>query len=272
MSSAIELRPTYWACVSGGKDSFYMLYLILQHLDEYPLDGVVHYQLEIDYPFIKDVIDLIEDQCRQLHIPVFRIQPRKSWIEHYNTEIKSGKWKGSKKLYPTRLARWCNSHYKLDCARQLEEMMKAQGKRVINYIGFCYDEPKRFKYDLHDRENNVTQIYPLAEMGVYEEDILEWAKQQPIYNGFYLENRRCGCMGCPMSSMNDFVYLKEHYPEQFDYFMGLAKETEEIRGAMLGRQFSVWGPPKYDTDYKIKRVNEIIELKDYKRKKNGEAA
>lgn len=39
---AIALRPSYWASVSGGKDSLYMLNYILHNLDRYPLDGVVH--------------------------------------------------------------------------------------------------------------------------------------------------------------------------------------------------------------------------------------
>ena len=33
------------------------LALILHNLDKYPLTGVAHFELEIDYPFIKNVID-----------------------------------------------------------------------------------------------------------------------------------------------------------------------------------------------------------------------
>ena len=39
MKNAIALRPTYWASVSGGKDSLYMLKVILSNLEKYPLDG-----------------------------------------------------------------------------------------------------------------------------------------------------------------------------------------------------------------------------------------
>lgn len=55
MTGKIALRPSYWASVSGGKDSLYMLNYILHNLDRYPLDGVVHFELEIDYPFIHEV-------------------------------------------------------------------------------------------------------------------------------------------------------------------------------------------------------------------------
>lgn len=82
-TTALELRPSYWASVSGGKDSFYMLNLILHNLDKYPLDGVIHFELEIDYPFIKNVIDLMEEECTKYGIKFVRIKPRKTWLELY---------------------------------------------------------------------------------------------------------------------------------------------------------------------------------------------
>lgn len=84
----IALRPSYWASVSGGKDSLYMLNLILHNLDKYPLDGVVHFELEIDYPFIHNVIDYMEAECRKYNIPFMRFKPRKTWEEWYYTPLK----------------------------------------------------------------------------------------------------------------------------------------------------------------------------------------
>ena len=79
MANEIALKPSYWASVSGGKDSLYMLYYILNHLDKYPLDGVCHFELEIDYPFIKNVIDYMESECKKHNIRFVRIKPRKTW-------------------------------------------------------------------------------------------------------------------------------------------------------------------------------------------------
>ena len=67
MKNEIVLKPSHWASVSGGKDSLYMLLYILLNLDKYPLDGVVHFELEIDFPFIKNVIDYMESE-------IFRIR------------------------------------------------------------------------------------------------------------------------------------------------------------------------------------------------------
>ena len=91
MSSEIALRPSYWASVSGGKDSLYMLNYILHNLDRYPLDGVVHFELEIDYPFIHDVIDYMESECKRFGIRFGRIKPRMTWEELYYRRFGSGK-------------------------------------------------------------------------------------------------------------------------------------------------------------------------------------
>lgn len=215
----IELYPTYWASFSGGKDSLYMIYYILNHLDKYPLTGVVYFDLETDFPFIKNVVDYVESKLKRYGVPMLRIKPRKSWHDLY------AKYGG----YPTRVARWCNSHYKLDAEKQLKEMMASQGKRVIFYIGFCADEIKRFRFDLNDRSPNVTQIYPLAEAGINESEILEWAKNEPIYNDYYKYNDRCGCICCPMSSLKNLVYTKKYYPAEYEYHMNLALETDKRR-------------------------------------------
>ena len=101
MANELVLRPTYWASVSGGKDSFFMLNYILHNLHRYPLHGVVHFELEIDYPFIKEVIDYMEEQCKKAGIVFYRIKPRVPYMDLYE-----------KYGFPTKIVRWCNSEYK----------------------------------------------------------------------------------------------------------------------------------------------------------------
>jgi len=84
LKSEIVLRPSYWASVSGGKDSLFMLKYVLSNLDRYPLDGVVHFELEIDYPFIHEVIDYMESECKKFGIKFVRIKPHKTWSELYD--------------------------------------------------------------------------------------------------------------------------------------------------------------------------------------------
>ena len=229
----IELRPSYWASVSGGKDSLLMLKIILENLDKYQLDGVVHFELEIDYPFIKNVIDYMELQCKKYGIKFIRIKPRESWYTLYE-----------KYGFPTRTARWCNSKYKLDALEQLKEYMKQLGSYVVSYIGYCVDEVNRYE------KRNKNEIYPLVDFNITEDMVLEWAKGVKLFNNYYKTQRRCGCMFCPMASRINLAYLLKYYPEKYNELMKLAKETEKIREVELGRHFSVWSSiPKYDTEY-----------------------
>ena len=248
MKNAIVLRPSYWASVSGGKDSLYMLKLILENSDKYPLDGVVHFELDIDFPFIKNVIDYMQSECTQRGIKFVRIKPRKNWQELYDQYG-----------YPSRVARWCNSQYKLDAKRQLESFLKSQGCFLVNYIGLCADEQKRFRYK-ETKDGIPLVIYPLVDFNINEDIILKWAQTQPIFNDYYIYNKRCGCMCCPLSSTEGLVYTKKYYPDQYDYLMGLALKHEKEMAKKYGReQFSVWqSNPKYDTEYRMKRVDEII--------------
>ena len=259
----IALRPSYWASVSGGKDSLYMLNLILHNLDKYPLNGVCHFELEIDYPFIHDVIDYMEDECKRFGIPFMRFKPRKKWEELYE-----------KYGFPTRVARWCNNIYKLDCAKQMEEWLNSIGYYTVAYIGFCADEEKRFSKRALLKG---TERYPLVEGGVLESSILEWAKTQPIFNHFYETNKRCGCMYCPMSSYLNYAYLYKYYPDNFHYMIEKMRETEAMREKEIGRPFSVISSnPKYNADYldniiKTKWIKKLNDMEELNAVKNEEA-
>lgn len=128
MKNYISMRPSYWASVRGGKDSVYMLYHILKNPDKYPLDGVIHFELDIDYPFIKKVIDRLEEQCEKKGIRFVRISPTKTWEEWYNTKYENGSIYG----FPTRKVRWCNSKYKLQTKNAFNAFMATQGYEVVD--------------------------------------------------------------------------------------------------------------------------------------------
>lgn len=244
MSNAIALRPSYWASVSGSKDSLYMLKLIFEHPEKYPLDGVVHFELEIDYPFIRDVIDYMEAECKKHGVRFVRIKPRKKWMDLYE------KWG-----YPTRPSRWCNSSYKLDAQKQLDQHLKSLGYYAVHYVGYCADEMKRFK-----PSQGVTQVYPLADFGIQESEILEWAKTVPVFNDYYRYNRRCGCMGCPMSSRLELAYLLRYYPVEYERIMEMAKKTERERGFHIFHgQYSA---EYVDNNVRTKWTKKLEELDD----------
>ena len=92
---------------------------------------------------------------------------------------------------------------KIDAKKQLVEWMKSLGYYVVHYIGYCADEENRFI----KRKDKVTEVYPLAQNGINEDVIWEWAKTHPIFNHYYETNKRCGCMYCPLSSYLTYAYL-----------------------------------------------------------------
>lgn len=243
MKNQIQLRPSYWASVSGGKDSLYMLKLILSNPDKYPLDGVVHFELEIDYPFIKNVIDYMESECKRAGVKFLRIKPRKSWFDLYN-----------EKGFPGKIVRWCNSEYKLDAKRQLVEWLKSQGIECIHYIGYCADERKRFE---KRKENGITEIYPLVDFNIQEKDILEWAKNVELFNNYYKINKRCGCMFCPCANLLQHAYTLKYYPTQYDELISYMRETEYIVSKRRGKKYCISGRQEYDAYY----IDNIIRTK-----------
>lgn len=61
-------------------------------------------------------------------------------------------------------------------------------------------------------------------------------------------------MMCPLQTITESAYCKYYYPEKFDFFAQLARDTEQEHN------ISVWqGNKKYNTDYRITRINKIIE-------------
>ena len=204
MKENLTLRPVRYASVSGGKDSLMMLNVILKNPDKYPLDLVVNFDLEIDWPWAKDVVSFMEDRCKKAGIRFLRIKPRKSFEELYE-----------KYDVPTRKCRWCNSDYKLDCKRQLNEWIRSQNCRPVAYIGFCADEQKRFKYEIGNWKDQDI-CYPLAEEGICEKEILKWAKDQEIFGNWYRIFERQGCMICPNASRLELAYMLKYYPKTYE--------------------------------------------------------
>ncbi len=239
MSTNLKLRPVYYASVSGGDDSFYMLNVILNNPDKYPLDMVVHFDLEIDWGWSKRVIDFMEERCLKAGLRFVRIKPTKTWAELYE-----------KYGFPTAHAKWCNLEYKLDCKKQLEAWIRSQNCRPVAYIGLCADEAQRFKYTIGETEDQ-DQIYPLAEEGICEAEVNMWARNQPIFEGYYRHFDRQGCKLCPFLSMKEMAYLKKNEPETFEYMFNCIKETEDM---ILKKKGKVWKYRGVGADVIKKRV------------------
>lgn len=240
----IVLKPRYYASISGGKDSLYMFYLLLQNRNVYPLDGVIHLKLEIDYPFIADIMKHVKEICEANNIQYLELTPDEPWINAYN------KWG-----FPNRKKRWCNK-WKLSGLKKYDEFLRTQGMYVVSYIGYCVDEKPRYE----KRGEKVNEIYPLVDMKIQEEFILQWAMNYPLYNDYYKFNRRCGCMYCPNASLINLAYLNYYYPEHYDMLMKYVKDTEEKYNTTIfqGNKKYNYNWEYIDNIVKFKYLNKII--------------
>ena len=206
-----------------------MLNLILNNQEKYPLDMVVHFELEIDWDWSKRVIDFMEQRCVKNNIKFYRIKPRKKWADLYK-----------KYGFPNAHARWCNSDYKLDCKKQLNEWIASQNCRPVAYIGFCADEENRFKYEIGNWKSQDV-CYPLAEEGIEEWQILEWARNVPLFDDYYKYFDRQGCKLCPFLSMKELAYLYKTDQETFEYMFSCLKQTEQRIKTEKGKDWKFKG-------------------------------
>ena len=226
----LSLRPIHYASVSGGKDSLYMLKVIANNPQKYPLDMIVNFDLEIEWPFTERSKMAIQAIADKLQVPFQRIKPKHTWAEQRS------KWG-----FPTRQGRWCNSSYKLECKQQLEKWIKDQKCRPVAYIGFCADESRRFKYRVGGWNPEADQdvCYPLAEEGVEESSILSWAQTEAvgIFHEWYWLFKRQGCMMCPMLSMKELAYLKLKEPGAYSQYKKGVEEMETKTGKPYFHKF-----------------------------------
>ena len=176
---------------------------------------VVHFQLEIDWPFAERVVDYMEKRCNEGGIKFLRIAPRLKYMQLYE-----------KYGIPNRLFKWCNYHYKLDASRQLNDWIKEQNCRPVAYIGLCADEEKRFKYEIGDWKNQDV-CYPLAEEGITENIILDWAKNQSLFEDWYKLFDRQGCMMCPNIKRKELAYMYLRERDKYDLFFKLIEDHEQ---------------------------------------------
>lgn len=226
----IEKRKVYVANLSGGKDSWVMLGIILKNPNKYPLHYVVHFDIGINNPIENKVWREIETRLQRNKIETIVIRPTHSYGELYR-----------KYNIATRKVRWCNS-LKMDCVKQLENWIAGQGGEVVHYIGFCADETHRFK-------ENKNHIYPLALEGINEADILEIAKKEPIFEGWYKSFTRLGCRFCPCGTYKEWAWEYLYNRKDFELQFQRIKDYERIYNTTYFQSNN-----KYNADYVLDKI------------------
>lgn len=203
--------------ISGGKDSTAMLHMMLER--NIPIDKVIYYQCDWDWPQLVAHLKLIE---RKTGLNIVRIR----YYRHYEELLRLYGW-------PATAGGWC-VRAKIDALRKY--MQRAVGKHAqkIEYIGFNADEAERsVRKKVQSKKWEVR--FPLVEYGVGSKEALEYCKSLGYHwDGLYDIFDRVSCFCCPKAGKIRRKQVKLYYPELYrewrrlDKIAGTEKAIVEI--------------------------------------------
>lgn len=218
------------ADLSGGKDSIAMG-LRLVELGE-RVDAFVFVDTGLEFPEAYEAIARFR-QVTGREVEVVRAEQTFEW---FATQAKvQGKRKGTMRRekgygWPSFAVRWCNGHLKRIPLRAWD---LAHGMPT-HLIGIAADEPKRVRQKPRVR-------YPLVEWGWKEADCLAYCRERGFFQGdFYDKHKRMGCFVCPLQSVGDARYLRDHRPALW----GQIKRLE----AAIGEPWKGCGTERFDRE------------------------
>jgi len=195
----------YAVSFSGGKDSTYMLFKLLE-LGR-PVDYVVWSDTGVLFPEVYQHIELVTERLQQeWGLELVTVRAPHTFLEYVTTYRRpGGRWKGWPYFFPTPRNRWCTRVLKLD---PLTRWKKEVGEEVIFYIGITAGEVWRVK-------KQKGKQYPLVELGVSSVDTLRWCQSRWgfTWSGLYERVSRVNCWCCPFRRAGEIFYLIRHRPE-----------------------------------------------------------
>lgn len=193
------LKKLFVACISGGKDSTYMLHLILHNLSKYPLDYVLFVNTGMEFKAVYDVLEKIKRLLTEKNIPLVEIDISEEF-KHcmFTKEVCK---QGTNEVHRIGYG-WCGGvcRWGTSCKTQaLERFYKKNfaDYEVIEYVGIAYDEPERLEKDICGKGK---KLYPLVIDKITEGMCLlecyklgyNW-KEEGIYLYEILDRLSCWC-------------------------------------------------------------------------------
>lgn len=241
MTNKKEKKEWHVVSFSGGKDSTAMLLGMLDRGMQ--VDDIIFCDTEMEFDEMYDHIKQVEDYIGR-KITILHFDKSFEYML-FEQEVKSGKYKGQIGLnFPNIRYRWC-TNLKEKAVRKYRKLHK--DKKIIMYVGFASDEPKRVKKDR----------YPLIDWGMTEQDALNYCYERGFtWGGLYEKFNRVSCWCCPLQNLKSAKALREHFPEKWN----LLKSWEK----RLNKGFRL----DYNTDELEEKFDCEARGEKYRRKKN----
>ena len=238
--------------LSGGKDSSYLLYLLIEK--NLPLDEVVCAILPFEEPEMVDHLKKLDAYLYSKKGFNIKFIQRKDSIEKFMSErTKRGKHKGTIRGFPLAYAGFCwiSRDWKIV---PLQKYLKTRGDHIL-YLGFAIDEKNtsrqiKIKSYLSSKEdylklNKVS--YPLAEYKLTENDCLEKLKNTCLFSKFLTLTNRSGCWFCPKAKKEARILTIGRFPERINIIKKYIKISgreiypdlsyKELESILVGRTY-----------------------------------
>jgi len=232
-------------CLSGGKDSAYLLIWLLEH--GYPVDEVVHARvyattdLPADYPEMEKYFERLEAYTGKR---ITFLRKNISFEEQFYRTINEGKNKGKIYGFPYTIGAWCQSRLK---ANLLNQYCAESPVSVIRYIGITAGEDVR--YARLDRNCRA----PLFEHGITGEDCLRELRIRGLENPLYKKFKRLGCFFCPKQPLDSLRILYHDYPDLWRKLLEWDKDS----------------PVLFKPDWTVQELDYRFQLEDFNMEKEG---
>jgi len=203
---------------SGGKDSCVLLDLVKSVL---PQDSfvVVFGDTGMEFPDTYDVIDKVEEQCKEDGIKFYRAASHFSPAESWDVFAP-----------PSRVLRWCCSvHKSTPQTLKLREVTSKPNYSGLAYVGVRAEESdKRSEYEYESYGKKLQgqySHYSILEWTSAEVWIYIYAHDVIINEAYKKGSNRVGCLCCPMGGGKSAYVELENYRENMNVFFDLIKKS-----------------------------------------------
>ena len=203
------------ASVSMGKDSVAMLWVILHHRNEYPLDEVIFYDTGMEFQETYLIRDKVKILCSEFNIKYTELHPRESFL------YKMLYYKHKTRKDETKVGYgWCGGCCRWGTTEKVRTIDK-YCKDAIQYIGIAYDEKERYE------RLSKNKISPLYDYKLTEKDCMGIALSMGMLNPLYIYLKRVSCWCCRNKNLKELKAYKQFLPKYYYMLIELEKEIGE---------------------------------------------
>lgn len=192
----VDKKQTIVVALSGGKDS--VATLLTLHRLGYKNLIPVNFDGGWDWPWVGDVLDQVSD-VTGFQVTTVKPEHNFSW---YAAEKPIKKRDGTTQRgygWPTERTRWCTRIK----SKTMSKWTNANYPGAVTAIGIAANEVD------HRPTNEHGKIYPLAELGITEQDGLQLCYDAGVtFGGHYEIWDRLSCLYCPLQGIKNLRRLR----------------------------------------------------------------